>query len=62
MSEIAEPVESNDEEKTTTFFKLRQDYFEERKKIISQLYKKTKFMEMTNDKKRNELKKKNSRF
>ena len=58
MSEIAEPVESNDEEKTTTFFKLRQDYFEERKKIISQLYKKTKFMEMTNDKKRNELKKK----
>jgi hypothetical protein len=40
------------------FFKLRQDYIEERKKIISQLYKKTKFMEMTNDKKRNELKKK----
>ena len=58
MSEIVEPVESNDEEKMTTFFKLRQDYFEERKKIISQLYKKTKFMEMTNDKKRNELKKK----
>ena len=40
------------------FFKLKQDYIEERKKIISQLYKKTKFMEMTNDKKRNELKKK----
>lgn len=60
MSEIAEPVESesNDEEKMTMFFKLRQDYLEERKKIISQLYKKTKFMEMTNDKKRNELKKK----
>ena len=58
MSEIVEPVESNDEEKMTMFFKLRQDYFEERKKIISQLYKKTKFMEMTNDKKRNELKKK----
>jgi hypothetical protein len=58
MSEIAEPVESNDEEKMTMFFKLRQDYIEERKKIISQLYKKTKFMEMTNDKKRNELKKK----
>jgi hypothetical protein len=58
MSEIAEPVESNDEEKMTMFFKLRQDYFEERKKIISQLNKKTKFMEMTNDKKRIELKKK----
>ena len=58
MSEIAEPVESNDEEKMTMFFKLRQDYFEERKKIISQLNKKTKFMEMTNDKKRTELKKK----
>lgn len=50
--------QSNDEEKITMFFKLRQDYFEERKKIISQLYKKTKFMEMTNDKKRIELKKK----
>ena len=58
MSEIAEPVESNEEEKMTMFFKLRQDYIEERKKIISQLYKKTKFMEMANDKKRNELKKK----
>lgn len=60
MSEVVEPVESesNDEEKVTTFFKLKQDYIEERKKIISQLYKKTKFMEMTNDKKRNELKKK----
>lgn len=58
MSEIAEPVESNEEEKVTMFFKLRQDYIEERKKIINQLYKKPKFMEMTNDKKRNELKKK----
>jgi len=58
MAEAAESFESNDEEKMTMFFKLRQDYFEERKKIISQLYKKTKFMEMTNDKKRNELKKK----
>jgi hypothetical protein len=47
-----------DKDKMTMFFKLRQDYFEERKKIISQLYKKTKFMEMSNDKKRNELKKK----
>ncbi len=58
MSENEELVESNDEEKMTMFFKLRQDYIEERKKIISQLYKKTKFTEMTNDKKRNELKKK----
>jgi hypothetical protein len=58
MSENEETFETNDEEKMTMFFKLRQDYFEERKKIISQLYKKTKFMEMTNDKKRNELKKK----
>ena len=58
MSETEETFETNDEEKMTMFFKLRQDYFEERKKIISQLYKKTKFMEMTNDKKRNEMKKK----
>lgn len=55
---MSESVEINDEEKMTMFFKLRQDYIEERKKIISQLYKKTKFTEMTNDKKRNELKKK----
>lgn len=59
MSDIEEAqLESNDEEKMAMFFKLKQDYIEERKKIISQLYKKTKFMEMTNDKKRNELKKK----
>ena len=58
MSEPEEAIETNEEEKMTMFFKLRQDYIEERKKIISQLYKKTKFMEMTNDKKRNELKKK----
>lgn len=63
MSDIEEQVpaavsESNEEERMTMFFKLRQDYLEERKKIISQLYKKTKFMELTNDKKRNELKKK----
>lgn len=57
MSETEETYEINEEEKMTSFFKLRQDYFEERKKIISQLYKKTKFMEMANDKKRNELKK-----
>lgn len=60
MSQTEEESQSqpNNEEKMTMFFKLRQDYFEERKKIISQLYKKTKFIEMTNDKKRTELKKK----
>ena len=40
MSEIVEPVESNEQEKMAMFFKLKQDYIEERKKIISQLYKK----------------------
>jgi hypothetical protein len=54
----AESFESNDEDKMTMFFKLRQDYFEERKKLINQLNKNKKFIEMTNDKKRNELKKK----
>ena len=42
MSETEEAVETkktNEEEKMTMFFKLRQDYFEERKKIINQLYK-----------------------
>ena len=62
MSEVEEevpvPAAVSQEERMTMFFKLRQDYLEERKKIISQLYKKTKFMELTNDKKRNELKKK----
>lgn len=60
MSQTEEESQSqpNNEEKMTMFFKLRQDYFEERKKLISQLYKKTKFIEMTNDKKRTELKKK----
>ena len=63
MSEIEEEMPLHvsavsQEERMTMFFKLRQDYFEERKKIISQLYKKTKFMELANDKKRNELKKK----
>ena len=36
---MSESVEINDEEKMTMFFKLRQDYIEERKKIISKLYK-----------------------
>ena len=48
MSEIEEvPVvsESNEEERMTMFFKLRHEYLEERKKILNQLYKKTKFME-----------------
>ena len=46
-----EPEESNDE-KITSYFRLKQDYFEERKKIINKLYKKTKFIELTNEKKR----------
>ena len=47
----SEPEESNDE-KITSYFRLKQDYFEERKKIINKLYKKTKFIELTNEKKR----------
>lgn len=47
----SEPEESNDE-KITSYFRLKQDYFEERKKIINKLYKKTKFIESTNEKKR----------
>jgi len=46
-----EPEESNDE-KVVNYFRLKQDYFEERKKIINKLYKKTKFIESTNEKKR----------
>jgi len=47
----SQPEESNDE-KVVNYFRLKQDYFEERKKIISKLYKKTKFIESTNEKKR----------
>ena len=47
----SQPEESNDE-KVVNYFRLKQDYFEERKKIISKLYKKTKFVESTNEKKR----------
>jgi hypothetical protein len=46
-----ESEESNDE-KIMNYFRLKQDYFEERKKIINNLYKKTKFIESTNEKKR----------
>jgi hypothetical protein len=46
-----ESEESNDE-KVVNYFRLKQDYFEERKKIINKLYKKTKFIESTNEKKR----------
>jgi len=56
MSE-REREENTNEEKMIMYFKARQDYLEERKKIIIQLYKKTKFIEMTNEKKRLELKK-----
>ena len=46
----SEPEESNNE-KITSYFRLKQEYFEERKKIINKLYKKTKFIESTNEKK-----------
>lgn len=46
-----EPEESNDE-KIMNYFRLRQDYFEERKKIINNLYKKQKFIQSTNENKR----------
>lgn len=46
-----ESEESNDE-KIMNYFRLKQDYFEERKKIINNLYKKTKFIDSTNEKKR----------
>ena len=47
----SEPEESNNE-KIMNYFRLKQEYFEERKKIINKLYKKTKFIESTNEKKR----------
>ena len=48
MSEI----EESNNEKIINYFRLKQEYFEERKKIINKLYKKTKFIESTNEKKR----------
>ena len=45
-------TEESNNEKITSFFRLKQEYFEERKKIINKLYKKTKFVESTNEKKR----------
>ena len=47
----SELEESNDE-KIINYFRLKQDYFEERKKIINNLYKKSKFIDSTNEKKR----------
>jgi hypothetical protein len=47
----SETEESNDE-KIINYFRLKQDYVEERQKIIDNLYKKTKFIESTNEKKR----------
>jgi len=57
MSE-QEKEEGSNEEKMIMYYKLKQDYMEERKKIINQLNKQTKFIEMTNEKKRIELKRK----
>ena len=51
----SESEESNDE-KILNYFRLKQDYFEERKKIINNLYKKTKFIDSTNEKKRLSIK------
>jgi hypothetical protein len=48
---MSETEESNNE-KIINYFRLKQEYFEERKKIINKLYKKTKFIESTNEKKR----------
>jgi hypothetical protein len=45
-------TEESNNEKITSYFRLKQEYFEERKKIINKLYKKTKFVESTNEKKR----------
>ena len=42
-----EAEESNDE-KIMNYFRLKQDYFEERKKIINNLYKKQKFIQYSN--------------
>ena len=50
-----EAEESNDE-KIMNYFRLKQDYFEERKKIINNLYKKQKFIQSTNENKRLEIK------
>ena len=45
-------LEESNNEKITSYFRLKQEYFEQRKKIINKLYKKTKFIESTNEKKR----------
>ena len=45
-------TEESNNEKITSYFRLKQEYFEERKKIINKLYKKTKFIKSTNETKR----------
>lgn len=45
-------LEESNNEKIINYFRLKQDYFEERRKIINKLYKKTKFIESSNEKKR----------
>ena len=49
---MSSETEESNNEKITSYFRLKQEYFEERKKIINKLYKKTKFIESTNEKKR----------
>ena len=53
---MASELEESNDEKIINYFRLKQDYFEERRKIINKLYKKTKFVESTNEKKRLALK------
>ena len=53
---MASELEESNDEKIMNYFRLKQDYFEERRKIINKLYKKTKFVESTNEKKRIALK------
>ena len=53
---MASELEESNDEKIMNYFRLKQDYFEERRKIINKLYKKTKFVESTNEKKRLALK------
>ena len=53
---MASELEESNDEKIMNYFRLKQDYFEERRKLINKLYKKTKFVESTNEKKRLALK------
>ena len=49
---MSSETEESNNEKITSYFRLKQEYFEERKNIINKLYKKTKFIKSTNETKR----------